>query len=67
MQFDYRLMTFDFRALNHIIGSPVYEKPWQTRKILSRLLGRGVFAIEGQEHRWQVCLQLQLQVHFLIL
>ena len=34
-------MTLDFRAVSYILNSPLYEKPWQTRSVLSRLLGRG--------------------------
>ncbi|KAK7064703.1 cytochrome P450 [Favolaschia claudopus] len=48
---DYRLMSFDLRVLSHVLTSPVYEKPWQTRAYLGRLLGRGVFNMEGHEHR----------------
>ncbi|KAF7437281.1 hypothetical protein PC9H_004119 [Pleurotus ostreatus] len=50
---DYRLMAFDFRALSHILNSPIYEKPWQTRTFIARLLGRGVFSMEGEEHKIQ--------------
>lgn len=52
-QHDYRLMTFDFRAISHILSSSVYEKPWQTRAYLSRLIGQGIFSTEGHEHRVQ--------------
>ncbi|KAJ7151604.1 cytochrome P450 [Mycena filopes] len=48
---DYRLMSFDLRVLSHVLTSAVYEKPWQTRMYLGRLLGRGVFNMEGAEHR----------------
>ncbi|KAJ7102451.1 cytochrome P450 [Mycena belliarum] len=48
---DYRLMSFDMRVLSHVLSSPVYEKPWQTRHYLGRLLGRGVFNMEGAEHK----------------
>jgi hypothetical protein len=41
---DYRLMSFDLRVLSHVLTSPVYEKPWQTRAYLGRLLGRGEIA-----------------------
>lgn len=41
---DYRLMSFDLRVLSHVLTSPVYEKPWQTRSYLGRLLGRGEIA-----------------------
>ncbi|KAF6766438.1 cytochrome P450 [Ephemerocybe angulata] len=50
---DNRLMTFDFRAISHILTSPVYEKPWQTRSILASLVGRGIFSMEGTEHKAQ--------------
>ncbi|KAG6814437.1 hypothetical protein H0H92_007441 [Tricholoma furcatifolium] len=50
---DYRLMSFDFRAISHILNSPTYEKPWQTRALLSRLIGRGIFSMEGSEHKVQ--------------
>ncbi|TFY66204.1 hypothetical protein EVG20_g4878 [Dentipellis fragilis] len=48
---DYRLMSLDFRAVSHVLNSPVYEKPWQTRRLLARLLGRGISVMEGDEHR----------------
>ncbi|KAJ7139550.1 cytochrome P450 [Mycena epipterygia] len=48
---DYRLMSFDLRVLSHVLTSPIYEKPWQTRSYLGRLLGRGVFNMEGAEHK----------------
>ncbi|EIW86404.1 cytochrome P450 [Coniophora puteana RWD-64-598 SS2] len=48
---DYRLLSLDFRVMSHVLNSPVYEKPWQTRSLLSRLLGKGVFAMEGDEHK----------------
>lgn len=52
-QHDYRLMSFDFAVLNRVLTSPVYEKPWQTRALLSRLVGRGIFSMEGIEHKCQ--------------
>ncbi|KAF7310487.1 Cytochrome P450 [Mycena chlorophos] len=48
---DYRLMSFDMRAISHIVQSSNFQKPWQTRRYLGRLLGRGVFNLEGAEHR----------------
>ncbi|KAJ7480120.1 cytochrome P450 [Mycena galericulata] len=48
---DYRLMSFDLRVLSHVLNSPVFEKPWQTRSYLGRLLGQGVFNMEGAEHK----------------
>ncbi|EAU92951.1 cytochrome P450 [Coprinopsis cinerea okayama7 len=50
---DYRLLSFDFRAITHVLTSPVYEKPWQTRYYLSKLIGRGIFSTEGHEHKMQ--------------
>lgn len=41
LQHDLRLMSFDFRVISHVLNSPVYEKPWQTRSLLGELLGRG--------------------------
>lgn len=40
-QHDYRLMVLDFRSVSHVLTSPVYEKPWQTRSLLGKLLGHG--------------------------
>lgn len=34
-------MTLDFRSIVHILSSPNFEKPWQTRSFLARLIGRG--------------------------
>ncbi|KAL5534617.1 hypothetical protein ACEPAG_1080 [Sanghuangporus baumii] len=50
---DYRLMTFDLRALSYVLNSQTFERPWQTRRLLSQLLGQGVFAMEGEKHRIQ--------------
>ncbi|KAF8633944.1 hypothetical protein AX15_001127 [Amanita polypyramis BW_CC] len=50
---DYRLLSFDFRIISHVLSSPVYEKPWQTRAFLARLIGRGIFSMEGEGHRKQ--------------
>ncbi|KAF9454954.1 cytochrome P450 [Macrolepiota fuliginosa MF-IS2] len=52
-KFDYRLLSFDFRIVSHVLTSPTYEKPWQTRSFLSRLIGRGIFSMEGQVHKIQ--------------
>ncbi|KAK7029687.1 hypothetical protein VNI00_014385 [Paramarasmius palmivorus] len=50
---DLRLMSFDLRVVSHVLTSPVYEKPWQTRSLLSSILGRGIFTMEGAEHDFQ--------------
>ncbi|KAJ3986337.1 cytochrome P450 [Lentinula detonsa] len=52
-KFDYRLMTFDLRAVSHILMSPIYEKPRVTRTFLSTMLGKGIFTTEGPEHTFQ--------------
>lgn len=38
-------MTFDLRSVSYILTSPVYEKPWQTRRMLTTLLGRGTVTL----------------------
>ncbi|KAJ3894916.1 cytochrome P450 [Lentinula edodes] len=52
-KFDYRLMTFDLRAVSHILMSPIYQKPRVTRTFLSTMLGKGIFTTEGAEHTFQ--------------
>ncbi|KAF7986221.1 hypothetical protein HWV62_38664 [Athelia sp. TMB] len=52
-RYDYRLMLLDMRAVSHVLNSPAFEKPWQTRTFLSRLVGRGIFSADGEEHRRQ--------------
>jgi len=52
-KFDYRLMTFDLRAVSHILVSPIYEKPRITRTFLSTMIGTGIFTTEGTEHAFQ--------------
>ncbi|CAK5280033.1 unnamed protein product [Mycena citricolor] len=48
---DLRLLSFDVRAVAHVLTAPAYARPWLTRAYLGRLLGRGVFSAEGAEHR----------------
>ncbi|KAF8973810.1 cytochrome P450 [Flammula alnicola] len=50
---DLRLMSFDFRVIAHVLSSPTYEKPWQTRSFLGKLIGRGIFSMEGAAHKMQ--------------
>ncbi|PFH54708.1 hypothetical protein AMATHDRAFT_134231 [Amanita thiersii Skay4041] len=52
-KYDYRLISLDFRVITHVLHSPIYEKPWQTRSFLARLIGKGIFSMEGNEHRRQ--------------
>lgn len=46
-------MSFDFRVIAHVLNSSSFEKPWQTRSFLGRLIGRGIFSMEGSAHRMQ--------------
>lgn len=40
-------MTFDGRALAHILNdSSTYDKPWQTRSFLGRLIGNGMLELQ---------------------
>lgn len=50
LQHDLRLMSFDRRVIQFVMNSPVFEKPWQTRRFLGRLIGRGIFSMEGDVH-----------------
>ncbi|PPQ75901.1 hypothetical protein CVT26_000165, partial [Gymnopilus dilepis] len=50
---DYRLLSFDTSVINHVMYSPKYEKPWQTRSFLGRLIGEGIFSVEGAQHTLQ--------------
>ncbi|CAE6468109.1 hypothetical protein ACGC1H_007402 [Rhizoctonia solani] len=56
--FDQRLLTVDPVSLNYILtrAGDIFQKPWQTRRFLGRLVGGGVdqggiFTTEGEEHR----------------
>ncbi|KDQ20465.1 hypothetical protein BOTBODRAFT_26477 [Botryobasidium botryosum FD-172 SS1] len=53
--FDDRLITFDTRAITHILHRAVenYPKPWQSRAIIARLIGEGLFVSEGDQHKRQ--------------
>lgn len=48
---DFRLLSVDFCVMSHILNSPIYEKPWQTRALLTNFFGRGIFTMEGAEHK----------------
>ncbi|TFK45671.1 cytochrome P450 [Heliocybe sulcata] len=48
-----RVLTLDTRALNHVLTSPIYEKPADARQHLARVIGPGVLVVEGPEHRKQ--------------
>ena len=47
-------MTLDSFAVSHILGrTTIYEKPWQSRRLITRLIGEGLLGSEGQVHRRQ--------------
>ncbi|KAI0763556.1 cytochrome-450 hydroxylase [Trametes elegans] len=49
-----RLFTQDPVTLAHIMKhSTIYEKPWQSRVLISSLIGVGMLAAEGQVHKRQ--------------
>ncbi|KAG8909309.1 hypothetical protein FRC01_007020 [Tulasnella sp. 417] len=53
--FDERFVTFDPVAINYILGraADLFPKPWQSRRLVSRLVGDGLFVAEGEQHRRQ--------------
>ncbi|KAH9891880.1 cytochrome-450 hydroxylase [Cubamyces lactineus] len=49
-----RLFTLDPVTLSHILKhSTIYEKPWQSRALISSMIGVGMLAAEGQVHKRQ--------------
>jgi cytochrome P450 len=47
-------MTLDPVSVTYIMkNSTVYEKPWQSRKLISSLIGCGMLAAEGHMHKRQ--------------
>ncbi|KAF9793193.1 cytochrome-450 hydroxylase [Thelephora terrestris] len=51
---DQRLLTFDPVALNHVTRNyNIYEKPWQSRRFISGLIGHGLLSVEGAAHKRQ--------------
>jgi len=54
IQWDQRLLTFDPVAINHVARNPnIYEKPWQTQRFISNLVGCGLLSAEGIVHKRQ--------------
>ncbi|KAG8906601.1 hypothetical protein FRC01_007948, partial [Tulasnella sp. 417] len=52
--FDQRVLTLDPRAMNHILNNnQIYEKPWQSRRLVSNLIGNGLLSSEGIHHKKQ--------------
>jgi len=53
-KFDPRILTLDPRAMLHVLNNPnTYPKPWQSRRLISELIGNGLFSAEGPSHRRQ--------------
>ncbi|KAJ8456141.1 hypothetical protein ONZ45_g18812 [Pleurotus djamor] len=51
---DDRLLTLDPVSIGHVLkNSMIYEKPWQSRKLITSLIGCGMLAAEGQVHKRQ--------------
>ncbi|KAA1472890.1 cytochrome P450 [Dentipellis sp. KUC8613] len=51
---DERLLPMDPVSVSHIMKqSLVYEKPWQSRRLITGLIGCGMLAAEGQVHKRQ--------------
>ncbi|KAI0629792.1 cytochrome-450 hydroxylase [Trametes polyzona] len=49
-----RLFTLDPVSLTHILKhSTIYEKPWQSRALISSMIGVGMLAAEGHTHKLQ--------------
>lgn len=51
---DERLLTLDPISIAHVLKNyTIYEKPWQSRRLITRLIGCGLLAAEGQVHKRQ--------------
>ncbi|KAF8070217.1 cytochrome P450 [Lyophyllum atratum] len=51
---DERLLTLDPVSVAHVLkNSTTYEKPWQSRRLITSLIGCGMLAAEGQVHKRQ--------------
>ncbi|KAJ7733762.1 cytochrome-450 hydroxylase [Mycena maculata] len=51
---DERLITLDPVSLTHIVkNTAIYEKPWQSRRLITSLIGCGMLSAEGQVHKRQ--------------
>jgi cytochrome P450 len=54
LQWDERLLTLDPVSVAHVLKHyTIYEKPWQSRRLITRLIGCGLLAAEGQIHKRQ--------------
>ncbi|KAF8123701.1 cytochrome-450 hydroxylase [Mycena galopus ATCC 62051] len=51
---DERLLTLDPVSFSHIVkNTAIYEKPWQSRTLITSLIGCGMLSAEGQMHKRQ--------------
>ncbi|KAF8973329.1 cytochrome-450 hydroxylase [Flammula alnicola] len=51
---DIRLLTLDPLSVAHVLkNSTIYEKPWQSRRLITSLIGCGMLAAEGLVHKRQ--------------
>ncbi|KAF9241638.1 cytochrome P450 [Melanogaster broomeanus] len=51
---DERLLPLDPVSLSHVLkNSTIYEKPWQSRRLITTLIGCGMLAAEGHVHKRQ--------------
>ncbi|KAJ7901734.1 cytochrome P450 [Mycena olivaceomarginata] len=51
---DERLLTLDPVSFTHIVkNTAIYEKPWQSRRLITSLIGCGMLSAEGQVHKRQ--------------
>lgn len=53
-QWDERLLPLDPASVSHVLKNcNIYEKPWQSRRLIAGLIGCGMLAAEGHIHRRQ--------------
>ncbi|KAH7888644.1 cytochrome P450 [Phlebopus sp. FC_14] len=51
---DERLLPLDPVSVSHVLkNSTIYEKPWQSRRLITSLIGCGMLAAEGLVHKRQ--------------
>ncbi|KAL4073854.1 cytochrome P450, partial [Scleroderma citrinum] len=51
---DERLLPLDPVSVAHVLkNSTIYEKPWQSRRLITSLIGCGMLAAEGMVHKRQ--------------
>ncbi|KXN90645.1 Cytochrome P450 4F1 [Leucoagaricus sp. SymC.cos] len=51
---DERLLTLDPLSVQHVLkNSTIYEKPWQSRTLITSLIGCGMLSAEGNIHKRQ--------------